>query len=329
MPILSHSELKYLLIDSFRLYTEDVAYVAGNNPYQLKINQKNFYIFIHNVHDSGHGRVNDDESRIQIQRNRNFEAAQTSGLPILFLGFYAELHVFTAWEPQALKERINRRGVVSVYSRFSVQRRASEQGIAVYQDSRGQVIITFKPEFLGLYLENFAKMHNSNEETLLRLAKVSSETSQTVEGEEEGVTIGRSRFVVTHTSFKRDPRFRQVVYDSYSERCAFCGIQLELIDAAHIVPHSHEQGNDDLTNGISLCSLHHAAFDNGLVFIDEDYNIKINEDKVEYLVKVGKDGGLRKFEGLHFDKIQLPRSRVDYPSVEYIKLANHIRGINR
>jgi len=328
MPNLSHNELKYMLIDSLRLYTEDVVFIAGNNPYQFRINQKIFYIFIHNVHDSGHGRGNVDESRIQIQRTKNFTAAQNSRLPVLFLGFYADSHVFTAWDPDILTRRINKRGVVSVYTRFSVQTRAFNQGIAVYRDSNGQAIITFKPEFLGLYLENFTSIHNANEETLLKLAQKSRESIQTPEGKEGEVTIGRDRFVVTHTCFKRDPRFKQVVYDAYSERCAFCGIQLELVAAAHIVPHSHERGNDDPTNGISLCALHHAAFDSGLVFMDEDYSIKVNEEKIKYLTKIGKDGGLRKFEGLHFEKIQLPRTRTVYPSAEYIKLANSIRGIN-
>ena len=40
-----------------------------------------------------------------------------------------------------------------------------------------------------------------------------------------------------------------------------CGIQLGLIDAAHIIPHSNEKGTDDLDNGISLCPLHHRAYD--------------------------------------------------------------------
>ena len=60
---------------------------------------------------------------------------------------------------------------------------------------------------------------------------------------------------------ERDPKFKKHVYHIYDNRCAMCGIQLELIEAAHIVPHSHEAGSDDVTNGISLCALHHKAYE--------------------------------------------------------------------
>mgnify|MGYP001616536573 CR=1 FL=1 len=60
-----------------------------------------------------------------------------------------------------------------------------------------------------------------------------------------------------------------------------CGIQLELVEAAHIIPHSHEKGTDEIGNGISLCALHHAAYDRSLIFFDEEFNVLINDKKME------------------------------------------------
>ena len=106
-----------------------------------------------------------------------------------------------------------------------------------------------------------------------------------------------------------------------------CGIGLELIEAAHIVPHSHELGTDEIDNGISLCALHHTAYDRSLIYFDEQLEILINESKMEYLEKVGLDSGIRKFEKLAFDKIQLPENHTLRPNIGNIKIANQTRGI--
>jgi len=324
---LTHKELKYFLIDSLRLYTEDSTYLGGNNPYKFDINKKIFYIFIHNVHDSGFGRRNPDECRIQVAKSKNFLSAQKSGLPVLFLGYYVENSTFTAWDPYIQTPRINQRKVVSFYSRWSVLKKSSEEGIAVYVDDGGQNVISFKVDFLGLYLENFKSMHKSDEKTLTTLIERSNEAEATEEAVGEKIRLDRKRFVVTHRQFKRDPEFKTVVNEAYSARCAICGIQLELVEAAHIVPHSHEDSRDDVTNGLCLCALHHKAFDNALVYVDTDYNIGINKAKIDYLEKLHKDGGLHKFKTLQYDKLQLPRSKAYYPSKECIKTANRVRGI--
>jgi len=36
---------------------------------------------------------------------------------------------------------------------------------------------------------------------------------------------------------------------------------LELLDAAHITPDTHPEGEPIVSNGLSLCKLHQAAFD--------------------------------------------------------------------
>ncbi len=327
MPILDHNELKYLLIDSLKTYSEDIIYISGNNPYKFSFNKKDLYITIKNIHDSGRGRGNDDESRIQIQKTNNYLAAKNSGKPVLFLGYFADLNVFTAWNPFIQTERINLRRTVSLYTRFSVLQKAVTQGIAVYSDNDAQKVISFKPEYLGLYLENYANMHQADEVSLLELIKKSDNTAET---EEVGkaYNIEKQAYVITHKVFKRDQMFKRIVGEVYNSRCAFCGIQLELVEAAHIIPHAHPQGTDDPSNGICLCALHHTAYDRGLIYFDEEYKIKINIEKSNYLTKIGKDGGMQKFLNLQFELFTLPNSRVHYPTKETIMLANNLRGIN-
>lgn len=324
--VLNSTDLRYLLIDNLKLYSDFVFFMEGANPYHFTINKKSVYIYIRNTHSSGAGRGNPDECRIQINKADNFLDPLNSDELVFFLGYSDDFGTFTAWNPFLLKKRINEKTTISVYSRFSIQEKAKTQGIAVYEDSNGQKIISFRPEYLGLYLENYSEMHQSSEEVLLRLIAESDKVEKTDESGKE-ISIDSEKFILTKERQSRDPRFRKKVYLAYENRCAFTGIQLDVVEAAHIIPHSHELGTDEIQNGVCLSPLHHKAFDAGLVYLDEEYNIKINKNKLEYLEKIGKDGGLKKFADLQYEKMLLPQTEKYSPSREYIRIANRIRGI--
>ena len=54
--------------------------------------------------------------------------------------------------------------------------------------------------------------------------------------------------------------FRERVLVAYGGKCAFCTLGYrELLDAAHIIPDSELRGEPVVSNGMSLCRLHHAA----------------------------------------------------------------------
>ena len=61
--------------------------------------------------------------------------------------------------------------------------------------------------------------------------------------------------------------FRERVLRAYREQCALCRLKhVELLEAAHIIPDREEQGEPVVVNGLSLCKLHHAAFDRYFIF---------------------------------------------------------------
>lgn len=71
-------------------------------------------------------------------------------------------------------------------------------------------------------------------------------------------------------------RFRARVVPAYGERCAICRLkESRLLDAAHIVGDLEEKGEPTISNGLSLCSIHHRAFDHDLVGITPDYNVRV------------------------------------------------------
>lgn len=330
--ILDRKDLRYLLIDSLKLYSDNVAFIDGNNPYRFAINKKVYYVLIRNVHESGDGRSNQDECSLQLSNTKGFVEALESQTDTVILGYYANEKVFTAWDPKIQNNRFDKNYKtrdklrnVRVYSRFSVQKKAALKKIATYRDNNNQSVISFKPDYLGLYLENLDSVHLLSDEELKELVELSDIlNNENADGEFDAID---AKLTITHARQRRDPNFRKRIYDAYNNKCAMCGIGLELIEAAHIVPHSHELGTDEVDNGISLCSLHHTAYDRSLIYFNEQLDIMINESKMEYLEKVGLDSGIRKFEKLAFDKIQIPENHILRPNIGNIKIANQTRGI--
>ena len=76
--------------------------------------------------------------------------------------------------------------------------------------------------------------------------------------------------------------FRERVLSSYRHQCAFCRLRhSELLDAAHIIPDSDPRGEPVVSNGISLCRLHHAAFDKFFLGVRLDRIIEVRRDVLE------------------------------------------------
>jgi predicted restriction endonuclease len=72
-------------------------------------------------------------------------------------------------------------------------------------------------------------------------------------------------------------QFRGAVLPAYRDRCAICTLkEIRLLDAAHIVADAHEQGEPLVSNGLSLCSIHHRAFDEDLVGISPDREVHVS-----------------------------------------------------
>jgi len=99
--------------------------------------------------------------------------------------------------------------------------------------------------------------------------------------------------------------FRERVLAAYRTQCALCRLRHEeLLDAAHIIPDADPEGEPVVPNGLSLCKLHHAAFDKQFIGIRPDYIIEIRRDILDESDGPMLQHGLKE---LHYNKIQLPR----------------------
>lgn len=73
------------------------------------------------------------------------------------------------------------------------------------------------------------------------------------------------------------PVFRARVLRAYGDRCAVCRLHHgALLDAAHIVPDGEPKGEPVVPNGLSLCKIHHAAYDVNLIGVRPDLIVDVS-----------------------------------------------------
>ena len=107
------------------------------------------------------------------------------------------------------------------------------------------------------------------------------------------------------------PAFRTRVLLAYETRCAICELKHgSLLDAAHIVPDSEERGIATTSNGLALCKIHHAAYDQDMLGVSPDYQVAVNRDLLDEV-----DGPMLRhgIQEMHGREIVLPRRRADRP----------------
>ena len=123
------------------------------------------------------------------------------------------------------------------------------------------------------------------------------------EGQDDQTEL-RQRYATRNAQIRLHQQgFRMRVLQAYRERCAVCRLNHpELLDAAHIIPDG-PKGEPIVPNGLSLCRLHHGAFDRQLIGIRPDHVIEIRKDVLDET-----DGPMlvHGLQGFHETKITVP-----------------------
>jgi len=112
-------------------------------------------------------------------------------------------------------------------------------------------------------------------------------------------------------------RFRGHVLAAYRDMCAICSLrEPSLLDAAHIIGDLEERGEAVVTNGLSLCTIHHRAYDQHLVGVDPDYRVHVSRRLLD-----DEDGPmLDVLKGFHQVAIEIPRQRRLQPDRERLAI---------
>ena len=111
--------------------------------------------------------------------------------------------------------------------------------------------------------------------------------------------------------------FRERVLAAYRRTCSLCHLRHEeLLDAAHIIPDGQPRGEPVIPNGLALCKLHHAAFDNNIIGIRPDLIVVIRSD-----VRREVDGPmlLHGIQGLHGSTITVPHEARLRPAADRLE----------
>lgn len=114
------------------------------------------------------------------------------------------------------------------------------------------------------------------------------------------------------------PAFRARVISAYETKCSICRIgHGKLLDAAHIIPDKDIYSSTSITNGLSLCKIHHAAYDSNLVGIDGDYIVHVREDILNEIDGPMLEHGIKAMNG---KSLWVPRVEKNRPNSESLNI---------
>lgn len=112
-------------------------------------------------------------------------------------------------------------------------------------------------------------------------------------------------------------QFRTIVLRAYQERCTVCRLkEASLLNASHILPDRDRRGEASVRNGLSLCVIHHEAYDRDLMAVTPDYRVRLTRRLLDDEDGPMLEQGLKAF---HEGRIHLPRRSRDHPSREFLE----------
>jgi hypothetical protein len=124
--------------------------------------------------------------------------------------------------------------------------------------------------------------------------------------------------VIANVKVRRGQQFfRQTILNAYGVRCCVSGINVpRLLVASHIKRWSdHPDERLNPRNGLCLSSLHDAAFDEGLITLDEKLSVTLSKRLKAYFPQVVLEQNFVPFEGM---QIRLPE-KIAEPNPEFLR----------
>ncbi len=300
----------------------------GSHPaqYQIYRDGQSHRVRVHiwNLTRGGQNRP-EDEWRIQATGVDRFEPEPDG--KTLILGWQDEREVFAGFD--FARHRADLGISPSIQLREAALHQAVLDGFAPHNKGNGELAIAFRPDCLAAYVANLESLHECGRaaEEIEMLSRIGQDPDAVDDTEvEEKIAESRRYAVLSTKRALRETGFRKRVLTAYGQSCAMCGIQLRLLDGAHILPTAHPDSTDGTDNGVALCALHHRAFDRALVTFDFEFRIHVNESMARELKAAEHAGGLEAFKDALRPVLTLPPDRRDRPAQRFVEKANELRG---
>lgn len=302
--------------------------LSRNHPFRILVPTADgptvFRVYIWNLTHGGGAARPMDEYRIQITGIQKIDA-EPGGVTVI-LGWWEDLQVFAAFDFQKHHRRLGKSPSIQI--RLETLQRANTDGLSFGDKGNQELAFGVRPDMLAVYLAAAEALHKFgiNKSDLKALKNLTGQTLGAVAQDLQEVSGKRKRVLKQVARIARDTNFRLRVLNAYAQRCAFCGVQLRLLDAAHIIPVSAPGSTDETCNGLALCALHHRAYDSGLVLALEDYSLSISEKAIDSLKRRDLARGLERFRTNLRPALALPIDSRDYPSASYLRQGRTLRA---
>ena len=266
-----------------------------------------------------------NEYRIQMTTVDSPLPRNPDGHTVL-LGYDTDLDVFAGFDVS--RHSIFTSGSPSIQVNRNAVNDALQVGLSFQTKSNGEIVVGVRRDLLLFYIERSAELHGLDEDSdYLDIVARAAESHDVPVADIAELTEERQRVVQETSRWTRSAGFRKQVLIAYENRCAVTRRQLKLVDAAHILPvAAGSESIDSVRNGLALSPTYHRAFDNGLIFLDDNMVMRLNPDAVSELGQLNLAGGLDGFAS-HLGPIYLPLTAELRPDPHFIRLANSYRGL--
>lgn len=330
MPALPPRQIVSAIEDAF---TESVASAVLVSPstghprrFYVTAGEASFplWIYIWTLTHGGGAARPDDEYRIQLTSVTPPLPENPDG-PTLLLGYEPNTRCFAGFDLR--KHRNFSTQSPSIQININSLREAVRDGFAFARKGNDEIAVAIRPDNLLSYAVSCESLHESGADAAV--SEMLSRVSRFEEIPEQQflrLPTERRRVVSKVARLAREGDFRRKVTVAYDRKCCVTGLQLRLIDAAHILPVGAEGSTDSVQNGLCLSPTYHRAYDRGLIFLREDRYMVINPEMRDDLIRLGLGGGLADFECHLGREIFLPADRSQWPDPVMIRQANNYRA---
>ena len=266
-----------------------------------------------------------DEYRIQMTSVQSPLPVNPDGYTLI-LGYEPTRGVFAGYDLG--RHRNFTSGSPSVQVRLGTLNNALQTGLAFEEKANGDIVIGVRSDLLLFYTLYADELHRLGEDVdCLEMVRRASDATEFAYEDLSHLTQERQMVVQETSRWSRSTRFKRQVLNAYENRCAVTRQQLKLVDAAHILPvKAGTRSIDDVRNGISLSPTYHRAFDNGLIYLDENIVMRLNTNAANELHSQQIAGGIEAFAST-LGKVHLPFDPRQHPDPYFIQLANEFREL--
>lgn len=309
---LSRLELERHVVHALNLGSQSFTVLSAPGIKPLRVASRRvgdaryFNIYAWNVTHGGVSRSL-DEFRIQIT---GATPAAVPGEQTLIIGWSGQFEVFAAWDPSV---HLNRNASSpSLQIPRGTLESAYDRGLAAETRGSGDVVVAFRPDLLSAYAHVAGSMHADDAITLAaELNEIPSASFYP--------PVTRTKTARIVEAYFREWDFGARVLNAYDHSCAICGLQLGLVEAAHIVPVAVAGSTDETRNGLCLCRIHHRAYDALLVDVAPDLTIKVSASQIARLRALGRaegSGAISELDGRRL--LVVPDAVSDRPYAAYL-----------